>query len=48
MLAEDHMVVREGVRKMLEYEDDFQVVGEASDGRKAVALTVKPFIPTWC
>ncbi|MEJ0091631.1 MAG: response regulator transcription factor [Limisphaerales bacterium] len=41
LLAEDHMVVREGVRKMLEYEDDFQVVGEASDGRKAVALTVK-------
>jgi DNA-binding NarL/FixJ family response regulator len=41
LLAEDHMIVREGFRKMLEAEDDFQVVGEAEDGRKAVALAKK-------
>ena len=41
LLAEDHMIVREGFRKMLEFEDDFTVVGEASDGRKAVALAIK-------
>src|SRR5271170_4890657 len=41
LLAEDHMVVREGFRKMLELEDDFEVVGEAQDGRKAVALAKK-------
>ena len=41
LLAEDHMIVREGFRKMLEFEDDFTVVGEASDGRQAVALAVK-------
>jgi len=41
LLAEDHMVVREGFRKMLELEDDIQVVGEAQDGRKAVALAMK-------
>ena len=35
------MVVREGFRKMLELEDDFQVVGEAQDGRQAVALAKK-------
>jgi DNA-binding NarL/FixJ family response regulator len=41
LLAEDHMIVREGFRKMLEYEDDFEVVGEAQDGRKAITLAKK-------
>jgi DNA-binding NarL/FixJ family response regulator len=39
LLAEDHMVVREGFRKLLEAEDDFEVVGEAQTGRQAVELT---------
>jgi DNA-binding NarL/FixJ family response regulator len=38
LLAEDHTIVREGFRKMLELEDDLQVVGEAENGRQAVAL----------
>jgi DNA-binding NarL/FixJ family response regulator len=41
LLAEDHMVVREGFRKLLEAEDDFEVVGEAQTGRQAVELTRK-------
>ena len=41
LLAEDHMIVREGLRKMLEIEDDLEVVGEAQDGRQAVALAKK-------
>ena len=41
LLAEDHTIVREGFRKMLELEDDLQVVGEAQDGRQAVALVKK-------
>ena len=41
LLAEDHMVVREGFRKMLELEADLEVVGEAQDGRQAVALAKK-------
>lgn len=41
LLAEDHMIVREGFRKMLEMEDDLQIVGEAEDGRKAVAMVKK-------
>ena len=41
LLAEDHMIVREGFRKMLELEDDLEVVGEAQDGRQAVALAKK-------
>jgi len=41
LLADDHMIVREGFRKMLELEDDIEVVGEAQDGRQAVALAKK-------
>jgi DNA-binding NarL/FixJ family response regulator len=41
LLAEDHMIVREGFRKMLELEGDFEIVGEAPDGRQAVALAKK-------
>jgi DNA-binding NarL/FixJ family response regulator len=41
LLAEDHMIVREGFRKMLELEDDLDVVGEADEGRQAVALAKK-------
>ena len=38
LLAEDHTIVREGFRKMLELETDLKVVGEAEEGRKAVVL----------
>ena len=41
LLAEDHMIVREGFRKLLEAEDDLEVVGEAQTGRQAVALAKK-------
>ena len=41
LLAEDHTIVREGFRKMLELEKDIQVVGEAQNGRQAVALAKK-------
>src|SRR5271154_2337831 len=41
LLAEDHMIVREGFRKMLELEGDFEIVGEAQNGRQAVMLAKK-------
>ena len=41
LLADDHMLVREGLRKMLELEADLEVVGEAQNGRQAVALAQK-------
>lgn len=44
LLAEDHMIVREGFRRMLELEADMQIVGEAQDGRQAVVM-VKKFMP---
>jgi DNA-binding NarL/FixJ family response regulator len=39
LLADDHTVVRQGLRKLLEAERDIEVVGEADSGDKAVALT---------
>jgi DNA-binding NarL/FixJ family response regulator len=38
VVADDHEVVREGTRRMLEREADIDVVGEAADGREAVRL----------
>ena len=37
LLADDHPVVRDGLRGMLASEDGFQVVGEAASGAEAVA-----------
>jgi DNA-binding NarL/FixJ family response regulator len=41
LLVEDHGIVREGLRKLLELEDDLEVVGEAQDGRQAVVMVEK-------
>jgi DNA-binding NarL/FixJ family response regulator len=41
LLADDHTAFREALRKLLEVEEDIQVVGEAKDGRQAVELTHK-------
>jgi DNA-binding NarL/FixJ family response regulator len=38
LLAEDHAVVRQGMRSLLSAEPDLAVVGEAADGREAVRL----------
>lgn len=38
IIAEDHAVVREGTRQLLEREDDIEVVGEAATGAEAVSL----------
>lgn len=44
LLADDHTLVRQGFRKILEERDEWQVVGEAGNGRDAVrlALDLKP------
>jgi NarL family two-component system response regulator LiaR len=39
LLADDHVMVREGTRQILERESDLEVVAEAGDGQEAVALT---------
>jgi two-component system response regulator NreC len=46
ILADDHAVMRRGLRLVLEQQEDFEVIGEASDGRGAVDLaeTFRPDI----
>jgi two-component system, NarL family, response regulator NreC len=39
LLADDHGVVRKGLRFLLEQEPGFEIVGEAGDGREAVRLS---------
>ncbi|HKP53942.1 MAG TPA: response regulator transcription factor [Chloroflexia bacterium] len=38
VLADDHPIVRQGLRALLEKQSSYQVVGEASDGLEAVAM----------
>ncbi len=41
LLAEDHAVVRESIRQLLDREGDLEVVGEAGDGEGAVRLATQ-------
>ena len=36
LLAEDHVVVRQGIREIIQREEDIEIVGEAGDGEEAV------------
>lgn len=38
VIADDHTIMRNGLRLMLERQSDFAVVGEASDGREAITV----------
>jgi two-component system, NarL family, response regulator LiaR len=38
VIADDHAVVREGTRTLLEREEDMEVVGEAADGEEAIKV----------
>ena len=38
VLAEDHKIVRQGLKTLLELEEDFSIVGEAENGIEAVRL----------
>jgi DNA-binding NarL/FixJ family response regulator len=44
ILADDHAVMRRGLRLVLEQQEEFEVLGEANDGREAVSLaeSLKP------
>jgi DNA-binding NarL/FixJ family response regulator len=39
LLADDHKILRQGLRTLLEREKDIQIVGEADNGRSSVKLT---------
>ena len=38
LLADDHQVIREGLRNLIEDQSDMEVVGEASNGREAISM----------
>jgi two-component system, NarL family, response regulator YdfI len=38
LVADDHLIIRQGLRLILETEEDFEMVGEAADGAEAVRL----------
>jgi two-component system response regulator NreC len=44
IIADDHQIVRQGLKTLLEREPDLQVVAEAEDGRRTLSL-VREFIP---
>jgi len=41
LIADDHPIFRDGLRKLLSLEEDFQVIGEAEDGKEAVDMVQK-------
>lgn len=41
LVVEDHRIVREGVRSLIQGEDDLEVIGEAGDGRTALTMVGK-------
>ena len=41
LIADDHGIVRDGLRALIEKHPDWEVVGEAEDGQKAVQLAVE-------
>ena len=38
LIADDHLIIRQGLRLILETEDEFELVGEAADGAEALRL----------
>jgi DNA-binding NarL/FixJ family response regulator len=39
LIAEDHLMVRAGIRVLLEKAGDIQIMGEASNGQEAIDMT---------
>jgi DNA-binding NarL/FixJ family response regulator len=41
LLADDHAMMRDGIRALLSVQDDIEIVGDASDGKQAVERTLE-------
>ena len=41
LIADDHALLREGIRRVLSFEEDLEVIGEAEDGEDAINKTLK-------
>ena len=40
VIADDHALLRQGIKRVLNFEDDLEVIGEAEDGQEALARTL--------
>ena len=40
LIADDHALLRQGVKRVLNFEDDLEVIGEAEDGQETLARTL--------
>ncbi|HOY13130.1 MAG TPA: response regulator transcription factor, partial [Saprospiraceae bacterium] len=41
LLVDDHAIVRNGIKAMLSSEEDFEIIGEGSDGNEAISLILQ-------
>ena len=41
LIADDHQLLREGIRNFLSLEPDFEIIGEAANGEEAIAQTIE-------
>lgn len=41
LLVDDHPLLRKGLKQLIEFEDELEVIGEASDGKTAIELALK-------
>jgi two-component system, NarL family, response regulator YdfI len=41
LIADDHLIVRDGLRLIFETDDDFELIGEAADGAEALRLAAQ-------
>lgn len=44
MIADDHTMIREGIRKLLEFDGDIEIIAEANDGEECLSI-LKNIIP---
>mgnify|MGYP003598892333 CR=1 FL=1 len=40
LIADDHALLRQGIKRVLNFEEDLEVVGEAEDGQETLARTL--------
>ena len=40
LIADDHALLRQGIKRVLNFEEDLEVIGEAGDGQEALARTL--------
>ena len=38
MLADDHILMRQGIRQLLEFDDSIEIVGEVSNGEQCIDM----------